>query len=146
MTMPDPQQYPWNFYLIDNVEDIVVSLGLKVFKSDHSIMFSCSRNTRCASNFCRETTIEKNHFSKLKAFITNSYLIRQSSEIYQSGIGSWNYAYCLNLKWPWIRNFHWSYICSGQVRFTTLSPLNIWLIKDDWDTWLSCWILIFFQL
>ena len=33
MTMPDSQRYPWNLYLIDNVEDIVVFLDLKCFVS-----------------------------------------------------------------------------------------------------------------
>ena len=29
MSMPYSQWYPWNFYLINNVEDIVVLLGFK---------------------------------------------------------------------------------------------------------------------
>ena len=44
MEMPDSQRCPWNLYLISNVKDIVVFLGLKVFISDSSCMFSCSRN------------------------------------------------------------------------------------------------------
>jgi len=32
--MPYSQQYPWNLYLIKNVENIVVFPGLKVFISD----------------------------------------------------------------------------------------------------------------
>ena len=35
MAMPDSQQYPWNLYLINNVEDInVVFLGLNMLKFD----------------------------------------------------------------------------------------------------------------
>ena len=42
MTQSDLQRYPWNLYLINNVEDIVIFLGLKVFNSDNSFMFTCS--------------------------------------------------------------------------------------------------------
>ena len=38
--MPDSQRYPWNFYLINNAEDIVVFLGILVFNSDNSHMSS----------------------------------------------------------------------------------------------------------
>ena len=43
--MPDSQQYSWTLYLMNNVEDIVVFIGLKaliliILKS------SCSRNTQ----------------------------------------------------------------------------------------------------
>jgi len=31
MAMPDSQRYPWNLYLINYVEDIVVLRGLEVF-------------------------------------------------------------------------------------------------------------------
>ena len=51
--MTDLQWYPWNLYLIHNVENIVVFLDLKVFISDNSYMFSCGRNAR--NFFCRET-------------------------------------------------------------------------------------------
>ena len=44
--MPDSQQYSWNLYLIMYVEDIVVFIGLKVFNSDNSRMFSLSKNAR----------------------------------------------------------------------------------------------------
>ena len=46
MTMPNSQQYPWNVYLINNVENIVGFLGLTVFHSDNSYMFSCTRNAQ----------------------------------------------------------------------------------------------------
>ena len=36
MAISDSQQYPWNLYLISNVEDIVVFLGVKVYNSDIS--------------------------------------------------------------------------------------------------------------
>ena len=42
----DSQQYPWNLYLIEIVEDIVVFLSLKVFNSDNSHTFSWYRNTQ----------------------------------------------------------------------------------------------------
>ena len=32
--MPDSQRYPWNLYLINDVKDIGVFLGLKVLNSD----------------------------------------------------------------------------------------------------------------
>ena len=35
MTIPDSQQYHWHLYLINNVEDIVVSRGLKVYISNN---------------------------------------------------------------------------------------------------------------
>ena len=34
MAIPDLQRYSWNLYLINNVEDVVVSLGLKEFDSE----------------------------------------------------------------------------------------------------------------
>ena len=39
MTIPDSQRYPWNINLINNVEDIVDFLGVKVSKSGNSSMF-----------------------------------------------------------------------------------------------------------
>ena len=42
--MPDLQWYPWNLYLINNGDDIVVFLGSKVFNSDISNIFSGSKN------------------------------------------------------------------------------------------------------
>jgi len=36
MAMPDSPRYPWNHFLINNVENIVVFLGLKVFDFDNS--------------------------------------------------------------------------------------------------------------
>ena len=61
MAIPDSQQYPWNLYLIDYVEDIVVFLGFKVFSSD--IFYISVVEMR--KSFVRETTIEKNQFSKI---------------------------------------------------------------------------------
>ena len=46
MTMPDLQRYPTNLYLINNLEDIDIFLGLKMFNSDNFYMFSCSRNAQ----------------------------------------------------------------------------------------------------
>ena len=62
--------YPCNIYTLNNVEDIVVFLGLKEFCS-MSICF----------HFCRETTIENSKFSKLKTLITNLYLTRQTFRV-----------------------------------------------------------------
>ena len=42
MAKPDSQEYSRNPYLIKNVEDIDVFLGLKMFNSDNSFMFSDS--------------------------------------------------------------------------------------------------------
>ena len=42
--MTDSQMYPWNFNLINNVEDIVIILGFKVFCSKPFFMFSSIRN------------------------------------------------------------------------------------------------------
>ena len=44
--MLDSKRYPLNLYLINNVEQIVVFLVLKVFDSDISYMFSCSRSAQ----------------------------------------------------------------------------------------------------
>ena len=38
--MPDSQRYPWNLYLVKNVEDNVVFLGLKVFNSFKNFILS----------------------------------------------------------------------------------------------------------
>ena len=53
MAITDLQWYHWNLYLINNVKNIVVLLGLKVFISDNSSMISCSRNAR--------TILQRNH-------------------------------------------------------------------------------------
>ena len=52
IVMSDSQQYYWNLYPINNVEDIEVFLGL--------IVFFCNRKS-----LFRETTIENNQFSLL---------------------------------------------------------------------------------
>ena len=44
MWMTDSQQHPWNLYLNNNVEDIVVFLDLKEFNSVNSNMFFCGKN------------------------------------------------------------------------------------------------------
>ena len=46
MARSDSQWYPCNFYLINNVNEIVVFLALQVFISNNSNMFSCSRNAQ----------------------------------------------------------------------------------------------------
>ena len=60
--------------LINNVEDILVFLGLNVDSSDDSYMFFSSRN---------ETFVENNQFSKLSTWI-NKYLIKQDTVVYQT--------------------------------------------------------------
>ena len=48
--MTDSQWYtPWNHYVINILEDIVVFLGLKLFDYDNSYVFSCSRNKHVLS-------------------------------------------------------------------------------------------------
>ena len=54
MTMPDSQRYPSDLYMINNVEDIIVSWGFKVFVSNNS-----------------------NTFSVVETFLSNSYLTRK---------------------------------------------------------------------
>ena len=44
MAMPDSQKYPWNLYLINNVDDIVVFLVFLFLNTGNSYMFSGSRN------------------------------------------------------------------------------------------------------
>ena len=65
MAMPDSQWYHWNLYLINNVENIVIFLGLK------SVWLWWFLNVflhyKCASHFSR---------ALLKTLICNSYLIR----------------------------------------------------------------------
>ena len=46
IAMPDLQRDPRNLYLINNVDDIVIFPGLKMFNSDNFYMFSCSRNAQ----------------------------------------------------------------------------------------------------
>jgi len=44
--MTDSQGTLCNLYLIDNVEDIVIFLGLKVFNFENFYMFSFGRNVQ----------------------------------------------------------------------------------------------------
>ena len=69
-TGTDSQQYLWNPYLINNVFDIVIFPNLKLFLSDNSCIFSCSRNAQVSLKIIL--------FSKLQTFKSNTYLIRQS--------------------------------------------------------------------
>ena len=69
--MPNLQRYPWNLYLINDMEDIVVFLGLKLFNSDNINMFSCSRNAQV-------TFIEKLSVWKVIKIETFLYWIRQA--------------------------------------------------------------------
>ena len=54
MAMPNSHRYPEQIYLTDNMEDIVVVLGLKVFDSNKSYRISSSRNAQV-------TFVEKPH-------------------------------------------------------------------------------------
>ena len=51
--------------LINNLEDDVFFLGFKVLNYDHFYMFICTLQSKCVSNFCRETTIKNNDTKKL---------------------------------------------------------------------------------
>ena len=62
MAMPDLQQYPRYLYLISNIKDIVIFLGLNVVTSDNSYLFSNSKNEQVTFV---EKTIFHNEFSKL---------------------------------------------------------------------------------
>ena len=67
MTMPDSQRYPWNINLINNVEDIVDFLGVKVSKSGNSSMFPAVEMRIAQVTFVKKNTIENNLFYKLLA-------------------------------------------------------------------------------
>ena len=56
MAIPDLQRYSWNLYLINNVEDVVVSLGLKEFDSEF-----------CYSAM-RKSLMKRTHNLKLSGF------------------------------------------------------------------------------
>ena len=58
---------PLKSYLINNVKDIVVFLGMEGFISDNFCIFYYSK--KCASHFGIETTIECNQFLKLLTLI-----------------------------------------------------------------------------
>ena len=63
MAMTDSQRDPLNLYLINNGEDIVVFLGLKVF---HSEIFFPAVEFRHAGPFCRKPTIYHNQVLKMR--------------------------------------------------------------------------------
>ena len=67
LCIPENMKYP-----INNVEDFIVFLDLKVFSSDDSFVFSCSNKS--ASSFCREN----NQFLALKHCYLNHTWISQS--------------------------------------------------------------------
>ena len=61
MAMSNSQRYPEQIYLINNMEDIVVVLGLKVFDSNKSYPISSSRNVQV-------TFVEKPHLKIISFF------------------------------------------------------------------------------
>ena len=63
MAMPDSRQYPWNLYLIKDVEDIFSALDLKVFKSDISGMSFYSRYAQ--ATFVKKPQLKIISFFKL---------------------------------------------------------------------------------
>ena len=63
MAMSDSQRYPWNPYQINIMEDIVVFLGLEMFNSENSNLFSCSLEMR--KSVFWEPAIEKNKLKKI---------------------------------------------------------------------------------
>ena len=88
---------PWQYPVFDqlcSVQDVAFFLGFKGFNSDYSSMFSISKTTQV-------TIEERPLLYKLKPFISNSCLIRQSfsgnrcesSITISAWIVIWNYAY-----------------------------------------------------
>ena len=57
MALSDSQRYPWSLYMINNVEDTVVFIGLKLFTPDHSYVLL---QYKYECQFWTETTIENN--------------------------------------------------------------------------------------
>ena len=56
--------HPWHLYLINNEEDIVVFLGLKVFSFGNFHIVSCNRNAQV--NFAEQPQLK---YLKLKTLI-----------------------------------------------------------------------------
>ena len=107
--MPNLQRYPWNLYLINDMEDIVVFLGLKLFNSDNINMFSCSRNAQV-------TFIEKLSAWKVIKIETFLYWIRQAfysvysegsfrSQLVQGGRGGCSQGF--GVKWENLSDLLW---------------------------------------
>ena len=64
MTMPNSQRYTCNLYLVNNMEDNVVILGVKVFILIILYLFPCSRNAQVT----KEITIENISFKIIEHF------------------------------------------------------------------------------
>ena len=92
MIMPGSQHYPWNRYRINNVEEIVVFLVFKVFMSDKSFMFFCSRNeektqlkilsfpTTC-SWFVRILSLENKYFLPRLEIINIKWIMQTNCQL-----------------------------------------------------------------
>ena len=64
--MPDPQQYPLNLYLFNNVEDIVVFLALTVIEiSNDSLIVFEARNS--------QVTLIENHLLKINHVLKRNH-------------------------------------------------------------------------
>ena len=88
MAIPDSQRYPWNRYLINNMEDIVVFLSLKVFNFDNSVEM-------CKSLKLRNQKMVFNMINNL--YLNQTKLLREllsDIAIFPCRI-TWNYAYSL---------------------------------------------------
>ena len=67
MTMPDLQRNPWNLYLINNVEDIVVNRAWRVALNDAYSPFKCRIKGECKKS-------SKINIEKQKLIINNLHL------------------------------------------------------------------------
>ena len=74
--MSDLQWYPRNLNLIKNVKNTVV------FLINYFCEFLLLMNKKSSSNFNRETIKENEQLKETKTLISNSYLIRQSFQVY----------------------------------------------------------------
>ena len=80
MAMSDSQWYPWKLYLINNVEDIIVFLGLRKFNS-----YACSGSKNARVNSVKNMQLKKISFWMYK----HGYLIHTwSDEAFKSTVGN----------------------------------------------------------
>jgi len=121
--MPDSQRYPWNHYIVTSLEDIVVFPGLKVFNSDNSCMFFCSRNAQVTSV---NNPNENNQFSKIVS-IDIQFILDQTKLLFvplwivfleSLHRGSLKIKPTVPLIW---RKSLWHSICCNNLNFRTFS-------------------------
>jgi len=127
MARSDSQRYPWNLFRLNEVKDIFVFLGLKVFiyvNFYNFYMFSCSKNAQV-------TFVE----------ISNRYLIKQNLErnCFESDIAifelrvTWNFGNKpLNLSVFDLKSLMSVYNIKPFKHFSTTVPLMFnWKIKSE---------------